>query len=214
MEFISAEEFLSQPKEVQQVFLDWWKPSIGDLYSHKEIDLHDRIRCACIRSEGHLMNLNVIHAKDRIIPLFTEGQLRSFIEEKAEAPVQLTRYKNARYLWLASKLLGRHYESSLNSETKIIDELWKLAIVTASKSYQRIQKTNSEEKLLKAWELEEGKTYKVCSDDAVNNALYCKIENGNLICKGALLVFADYAEFMKCRFKECEYKLYEKGANQ
>lgn len=213
MEFISAEKFKEQSREVQKVLLDWWKPAIGDLYSYK-VDEHECGKCECIRNKNLLINLNVANAKSSIIPLFTEGQLRSFIEEKAEAPIQLTRYKNARYLWLTSKLLRRHYESSLNPETKIIDELWKLAIVTASKSYQRIQKTNSEEKLLKAWELEEGKTYKVCSDDAVNNALYCKLENGNLICKGALLVFADYAEFMKCRFKECEYKLYEKGANQ
>lgn len=218
MEFISAKKFLSQPKEVQQVFLDWWKPAIGDLYSYKEIDLHDRIRCKCIRSEGHLINLNVIHAKDRIIPLFTEGQLRSFIEEQTEAPIQLIIWENERFLYIDSELLGE-YESTIKPETKIIDELWKLAVETASATIRSFdlkthaQETDSEEKLLKAWELEEGKTYKVCSDDTVNNALYCKLENGNLICKGALLIFAEYEEFMKCRFKECDYKLYEKGAN-
>lgn len=29
MEYISAEEFRKQPVEVQNLFIDWWKPSIG-----------------------------------------------------------------------------------------------------------------------------------------------------------------------------------------
>ena len=42
MEFISAEEFLKQDEEVQKVFLDWWEPSEGDIYSY--IDLGERCR--------------------------------------------------------------------------------------------------------------------------------------------------------------------------
>ena len=35
MEFISAEEFSKQPVEVQEFFIDWWKPSFMDLLFHK-----------------------------------------------------------------------------------------------------------------------------------------------------------------------------------
>lgn len=47
MEYISAEEFLKQPKEVQKVFIDWWKPSQGDLYS----DLYNNILVINIQLE-------------------------------------------------------------------------------------------------------------------------------------------------------------------
>jgi len=32
VEFISTEEFLRQPKEIQEVFIEWWKPQPLDLY--------------------------------------------------------------------------------------------------------------------------------------------------------------------------------------
>lgn len=69
MEFITVEQFQEQPKEVQEVFLDWWQPSIGDLFS-----------------SDILIGMGVITSrkfdKDGYIPLFTEGQLRKFIEDK------------------------------------------------------------------------------------------------------------------------------------
>ena len=40
MEFISAEEFSKQPIEVQEVFIDWWKPSFMDLLFHKNSSLY------------------------------------------------------------------------------------------------------------------------------------------------------------------------------
>lgn len=81
MEYISAEEFLKQPKKVQKVFIDWWQPSIGDLFINKcDYQLHvhhvDKIcgdRLYCYDKWFSL--------KD-VIPLLTEGQLRRFIEDK------------------------------------------------------------------------------------------------------------------------------------
>ncbi len=32
MNYISAENFLKQPKEIQEVFLNWWQPEFGDLF--------------------------------------------------------------------------------------------------------------------------------------------------------------------------------------
>lgn len=32
MEFITVDQFEEQSKEVQKVFLDWWKPSVGDIF--------------------------------------------------------------------------------------------------------------------------------------------------------------------------------------
>ena len=39
--FIEAEEFLKQPVEVQQGFMDWWKPKIGDLFELHVVEYND-----------------------------------------------------------------------------------------------------------------------------------------------------------------------------
>lgn len=86
MEFISAEEFLKQDKKVQEVFIDWWKPSVGDLYAwnysdESENDLH-KLQACTSELITELTNDNKgINGGDRI-PLLTEGQLRKFIEDK------------------------------------------------------------------------------------------------------------------------------------
>ena len=140
MKFVTPEKFLLQPKEIQQVFLNWWKLAIGDLYSYKEIDLHDRIRCKCIRSEGHLMNLNVIHAKDGIIPLFTERQLRDFIEEQTESFIEVRQYDGKKYLYLYSEFLGECEQEFQD----LLGGYWQMAVSTAKVV---VQCRNSFEKL-------------------------------------------------------------------
>jgi hypothetical protein len=69
MEFITVEQFKEQPIEVQKVFLDWWNPSIGDIFS-----------------SDILIGIGVITSdkfnKEGYISLLTEGQLRRFIEGK------------------------------------------------------------------------------------------------------------------------------------
>lgn len=79
MEFISAEQFLKQPKAVQKVFLNCWKPSNGDLYSLDECNyasLVKRFEDDCILNESSYMWIE----KSKCIPLLTQGQLIQFIE--------------------------------------------------------------------------------------------------------------------------------------
>jgi hypothetical protein len=76
MEYISAEEFLKQPKEVQKVIIDWWKSN------ESETDL------VCLfLQDGNEIRLNSANIQKcnlrpitEIIPLLTEGQLRKCIE--------------------------------------------------------------------------------------------------------------------------------------
>lgn len=82
MEFITVEQFQKQPKEVQKVFLDWWQPQEFDIYAYKE-DLKPR-RVTETDIED-VYNNEVYNVKSGFaIPLFTEGQLREFIEDKLE----------------------------------------------------------------------------------------------------------------------------------
>ena len=89
MEFITAEQFLKQDKEVQKVFIEWWQPSFGDLILSpwveygEEFSGPDRIRenitvidriCDKKDFKEHLSEIDCI-------PGLTEGQLRKFIED-------------------------------------------------------------------------------------------------------------------------------------
>ena len=76
MKYISAEEFLKQPKEIQKVFLDWWQPEEFDIYVNKELEKH---RVTQVDLEDDVCDY---YLKTEYIPLLTEGQLREFIENK------------------------------------------------------------------------------------------------------------------------------------
>lgn len=80
MEYISAEEFLKQPKEVQEVFIDWWS-------KNKTISDIATIKINKERWGVHVLSdidLVVFEIGKDLIPLLTEGQLRKFIEDKTE----------------------------------------------------------------------------------------------------------------------------------
>lgn len=90
MEFITVEQFQEQPKEVQKVFIDWWQPQEFDIYAYKE-DLKPR-RVTETDIED-IYNNEVYNVKSGFaIPLFTEGQLRRFIEDKTDGIVKLVQW--------------------------------------------------------------------------------------------------------------------------
>lgn len=106
MEFITAEQFLKQDKKVQEVFIDWWKPSMGDLYAW-------------------------CYSGDRI-PLLTEGQLRKFIESKTGAKyIELEHYlktgydiytENMLFEDLGNDLLQAYWKVAVQIAKKSIDK--------------------------------------------------------------------------------------------
>lgn len=92
MEFITVEQFKEQPKEVQKVFLDWWQPRVWDIFifNTDEYDNSDS-------NIGVLASLKQISITRRRkgeyrIPLFTEDQLRKFIEDKTNGIVKLIQW--------------------------------------------------------------------------------------------------------------------------
>ncbi len=96
MEFISVREFSNQPKEVQEVFMKWWQPQPFDLY------LFDKRSLEIVNKSDELMILpyksnNVWDEKARCIPLFTEGQLRKFIEDKMCGRIETIDYLSEGY---------------------------------------------------------------------------------------------------------------------
>lgn len=87
MNYISAEEFLKQPKEIQDIFINWWQPEFGDLFLENYWDIDSEINVVgCVPiNKKHFEDYNgKIHYKTNLtIPLFTESQLRQFIEENS-----------------------------------------------------------------------------------------------------------------------------------
>ena len=71
MKFISAEEFLKQDEKVQETFINWWEPGIGDLFTYKEKDEHDCIEVECIQSKNRLRTISFAEVIPCICSLLT-----------------------------------------------------------------------------------------------------------------------------------------------
>lgn len=166
MEFITAEQFQEQPKEVQQVFLDWWKPSVGDLIgcNTKAINSDWKTTNAwltkCITEDDIfnypfktelLASLSYIGEHkyyDKIIPLFTEGQLRNFIENKLEQihyqndgrKIELDITHNNNFTRIEEGVIGSiknikrvewAIENELGKKYNLLQAYWKVACMIA-----------------------------------------------------------------------------------
>lgn len=131
MEYISAEEFLKQPKEVQKVFINWWQPKSFDLI---HIDYYSVNSIDTVISEKDIKTYGIEFFPNGIdgdvIPLFTEGQIRKFIEDKTRNIV-MTQYDfldNTYELYLSSTIDDcEDYGWFHNLGTDLLQAYWKVA---------------------------------------------------------------------------------------
>jgi len=129
MEFISAREFSNQPKEVQEVLMEWWKPQQFDLYlcDNKTLEI-------TLRSDDDLIlpirSNSVWDEKARCIPLFTEGQLRKFIEKKTRKILFIDFEKIDGKLNYSIYLFqdNDRYENYDNLGDDLLQAYWKVAL--------------------------------------------------------------------------------------
>lgn len=127
MEFISVEQFKEQPKEVQEVFLDWWKPQSADLFKYKL--LFNVVDCLCGEAISPFNENYVVFKKD-CIPLFTEGQLRKFIEDNTRYKIESILYRNGYDIYLCEDdgCYIKEYESV---DKDLLQAYWKVACMIA-----------------------------------------------------------------------------------
>jgi hypothetical protein len=112
MEFISAEEFLKQDKEAREVFLVYLDGENG-LYLFNN-------------GLAEIIEYGVIECQDeKCIPLFTEGQLRQFIEDNGYF-ITLNATSNTYDLF--SLKTGRHCKAFEYREKTILETYWKVAL--------------------------------------------------------------------------------------
>ena len=137
MEFISAEDFLKQDEKVQVVFLNWWKPSSGDLFQYRKLfNVVDYCSGTTIQP---FYNSYAVFKKD-CIPLFTEGQLRKFIEDKtAMGTVNVDYFEGYRIKINISINQSKYYKDLGND---LLQAYWNVAVEIAKESLKN-NKINS-----------------------------------------------------------------------
>lgn len=151
MEFISAEEFLEQDEKVQKAFLDWWRPSKGDLVSHIDNANDNNLNISIIVDyfsygenwkkypiKGYNIETNVtMDISKNFIPLLTEGQLRRYIEDKTDASFEINfsedveagEYK--RCMSMYSNKNDLHIGTYQDLDGDLLKAYWKVAIQIA-----------------------------------------------------------------------------------
>lgn len=139
MEFITVEQFKEQSKEIQKIFLDWWECDYGDLYyynedplEYKDVEIIDNnLECDLNGDFEYFKSIGPI-------PLFTEGQLRKFIEDKSNTKIEtsLTVYKQYA-LWLV-KVKGEDYETFDTKEEDLLQAYWKVACMVVKEGQNEI----------------------------------------------------------------------------
>ena len=142
MENITAEQFLEQPKEVQKVFIDWWNPSIGDLYLNTPGNREDFEQIVEVIYSQELANdaynnknCNMKESRGDYFPLLTEGQLRKFIEDKTGCYIDISHNSMDTCIQLCDKEdeypIGEWEWQYLSND--LLQAYWKVAVEIASK---------------------------------------------------------------------------------
>ena len=130
MEFITVEQFKEQPKEVQKVFLNWWKCEPFNIYAWCW-NLKDNkwsIESCCNQIQADTINKGKTIGD--IIPLFTEGQLRKFIEDKTGGKVDSS-FGGKTYTVYSNKDFGLIIKMYEDIDSDLLQAYWKVACMVA-----------------------------------------------------------------------------------
>ncbi|MDU1279192.1 MAG: hypothetical protein E6960_12010 [Clostridium sp.] len=131
MEFITVEQFKEQSIEVQKVFLDWWKCDYGDLYYYNEYPLEYKdfeiidsdLECDIEGDFDYFKSIGVI-------PIFTEGQLRKFIEDNTRYKIESNLYRNGYDIYLCEDD-GCYIKAYESVDKDLLQAYWKVACMVA-----------------------------------------------------------------------------------
>lgn len=135
MEFITVEQFKEQPKEVQEVFLDWYNFDKYDLFYLKWEGAEKKWGATEEIVSGATLNRHLKHLKRansniiNTIPLFTEGQLRKFIEDSI-GRIALIELDYDTY----NIILRNRGKAYITGETNLLQAYWKVACIIAKES--------------------------------------------------------------------------------
>ncbi|WP_026887698.1 hypothetical protein [Clostridium beijerinckii] len=133
MEYISAEEFLKQPEEVQNIFINYtsklndWETS---LFSARD----EKFRKSKFPLLGSQIDFFVNEYGKDIIPLLTEGQLRKFILEKTKMHCVEVKMVYSSFKHTIIIRNGDLYWEFKEVDRDLFQALWKVALEVAKES--------------------------------------------------------------------------------
>lgn len=134
MNFILIEEFLKQNKEVQEVFMEWWKPQIGDLVYDRISIVGVVVPVLCMGQ--YRTNLD----KTKVTPLLQINQLIRFIEDKTECKIEIDYYTEEVSIYLNSLdndgISHYKYSPFENFGLDLLKALWKIACIIALEQHK------------------------------------------------------------------------------
>lgn len=136
MEFITVEQFKEQPKEVQEVFLDWYNFDKYDLFYLKWEGAEKKWGATEEIVSGATLNRHLKHLKRansniiNTIPLFTEGQLRKFIEDKTGGKVDAS-FNGKTYTVYSNEDFGLIIKMYEDIDSDLLKAYWKVACMIA-----------------------------------------------------------------------------------
>lgn len=136
MEFITVEQFKEQSKEVQKVFLDWYNFDKYDLFYLKWEGAEKKWGATEEIVSGATLNRHLKHLKRansniiNTIPLFTEGQLRKFIEDKTGHKVDCCFYCE-KYDINTCEDDGLYIKKYEDIDDDLLQAYWKVACMIA-----------------------------------------------------------------------------------
>lgn len=136
MEFISAEDFLKQDKEVQKVFLDWFE---NEACSYDIVVFKNDLQY--VTFYGDIEYQESFNYEDSYIPLLTEGQLRKFIEDKTAMGTVNVDYFEGYRIKINSSINQSKYYKDLGND--LLYAYWKVSVEIAKESLSKNNKINS-----------------------------------------------------------------------
>lgn len=163
MNYIKPDQFFKQSKEVQQLFLDNWNPEVGDLigikveYIDLEWNTKFKYKVNCINeddifnydSKKELLDsfktLGYHNYSDETVPLFTEEQLRKFIEDNTNCIIDIQHDISIGYCFYLFKkntdiLLYKYEDGKLGHN--LLQAYWKVACKIAKEIINFEEYTN------------------------------------------------------------------------
>lgn len=132
MNYITAKQFLTIEKSIQDKIINWWQPQIGDLYC--DINAHGQDWIGVIKDIDKLDVIKIDKKYDYYIPLLTESQLRHFAETKIGKQINKIVYDG---FW--GYCFFTEQENCLNvfygvNGHDLLEAYWKLALTVSKRT--------------------------------------------------------------------------------
>lgn len=136
MEYITAEQFMEQPQEVQKIFLERWKPEKFDLFAW-DVKGFNKVYSVMTYDQGSILPFgspNIWNEKSQCIPLLIEGQLRRFIENKINGKVDIVYSSDTEFqfsFWKFEKYGNDYIGSQEIRANDLLQAYWQVALQIA-----------------------------------------------------------------------------------